>query len=348
MCLNSSLRTNDPRFHLKGFRATMTIKGVNPIFYPKVFRLSLDLVCQNWFFSLSDKDIATWEDITHAFMTRYKGNTQASTSLRELEILKKTKKEGFTAYLTRWKDVVAQMVNTPSEKEMVKIFVSNLLPKYCNHLRYLGFETFDKFYHIEIETENDLLKANDNNNNGNNNNKGKWGVNTMETTRALARRPRCEYAPLGMTYTQAFDCLKSKGVLSPIGPTADPPAERRSPKWTLTNNANTIKLPIPPGGKKPNTETSPLTVLMIDAKEVPFDLVDYITPVGKELPPIPELPNYDQINNIGDENEDNRLSQILFAIAEALDSLDARMEHAPCREAEAATTAKVPVYPTCC
>ncbi|KAL2903606.1 putative ABC transporter ATP-binding protein YjkB [Bienertia sinuspersici] len=45
------------------------------------------------------------------------------------------------------------------------------------------------------------------------------------------RRPRRVYTPLGMTYTQAFDCLKSKGALSPIGPTADPPAERRSARW---------------------------------------------------------------------------------------------------------------------
>ncbi|KAL2930287.1 Activity-regulated cytoskeleton-associated protein [Bienertia sinuspersici] len=369
--------TDDPRFHLKGFRATMTIKGVDPVLYPKVFPLSLDLVCQKWFFSLSDKDTATWEDITHAFMTCYKGNTQASTSLREMEILTQTEKEGFTTYLARLKEVAAQMVNPPSEKEMVKIFVSNLLPKYRNHLRYLGLETFDKVYHIGIEIEDDLLKANDNNNNGNNNNnKGKWGnsnysnnkkndansskgvnsvnVNAVETTRAPPRRPRREYTPLGMTYTQAFDRLKSKGALSPIGPTADPPAERRSPRWdpnkyckyhqgkghnteecwTLKNKLQDMvesgQLPVPPGGKKPNTDTSPLTVLMISAEEAPFDPADYITPVGQELPPTPKLTDHPHINNIGDEDEesalDGRLSQVLFAIAEGLESLDARIE----------------------
>ncbi|KAL2900276.1 Activity-regulated cytoskeleton-associated protein [Bienertia sinuspersici] len=329
--------TDDPRFYLKGFRTTMTIKGVDPVLYPKVFPLSLDPVCQKWFFSLSDKDTATWEDITHAFMTRYKGNTQVSTSLRELEILKQTEKEGFTAYLARWKEVAAQMVNTPSEKEMVKIFVSNLLPKYRNHLRYLGLETFDKVYHIGIEIEDDLLKANESKNSGNNNNnKGKWdnsnysnnnnkktdtpsssiGVNAVEidaveTTRAPPRHPRREYTPLGMTYTQAFDRLKSKGSLSPIGPTADPAAERRSPRWdpnkyckyhqgkghtteecwTLKNKLQDMvesgQLPVPPGGKKPNTDTSPLIVLMISAEEASFDPAEYISPVGHEIPPMP-------------------------------------------------------------
>ncbi|KAL2922870.1 Activity-regulated cytoskeleton-associated protein [Bienertia sinuspersici] len=370
--------TDNPRFHLKGFRATIIIKGVDLVLYPKVFPLSLDPVCQKWFFSQSDKDTATWEDITHAFMTSYKGNTQVSTSLRELEILKQTEKEGFTTYLARWKEVAAQMVNPPSEKEMVKIFVSNLLPKYRNHLWYLGLETFDKVYHIGIEIEDDLLKANDNKNNGNNNkNKGKWGnsnysnnkkndtsnsskgvisvdVNVVETTRAPPWRPRREYTPLGMTYTQAFDRLKSKGALSPIGPTADPPTERRSPRWdpnkyckyhqgkghtteecwTLKNKLQDMvesgQLPVPPGGKKPNTDTSPLTVLMISAEEAPFDPVNYITPVGQELPLIPQLPSHHHINNIGDEDEesalDDRLSRVLFAIAEGLESLDARIE----------------------
>ncbi|KAL2897653.1 Vacuolar membrane protease [Bienertia sinuspersici] len=264
---------------------------------------------------------------------------------------------------------------------MVKIFVSNLLPKYRNHLRYLGLETFDKVYHIGIEIEDDLLNVNESNNSSNstNNNKGKWGnsnysnnnnkktdtpssskgvnameIDAVETTRAPPRRPRREYTPLGMTYTQAFDRLKSKGALSPIGPTADPPAERRSPRWdpnkyckyhqgkghtteecwTLKNKLQDMvesgQLPVPPGGKKPNTDTSPLTVLMISAEEAPVDPIQYITPVGHEIPPVPELPQQNQINNIGDKNDesalDSRTSQILLAMAEELRSIDARIE----------------------
>ncbi|KAL2942743.1 putative phospholipid-transporting ATPase 12 [Bienertia sinuspersici] len=37
--------TDDPRSHLKGFRATMSIKGIDSALYPKIFPLSLDLVC---------------------------------------------------------------------------------------------------------------------------------------------------------------------------------------------------------------------------------------------------------------------------------------------------------------
>ncbi|KAL2938049.1 hypothetical protein RDABS01_021498 [Bienertia sinuspersici] len=314
--------TDDPRFHLKGFRAIMTIKGVDPVLHPKVFPLSLDPMCQKWFFSLSDKDTATWEGITTRNWKYY--------HVQPCSMGRGSRPNG----------------ETPSEKEMV-------------------LETFDKVYHIGIEIEDDLLKANDSNNGGSNiNNKGKWrnsnyssnkktntpssskgvnnvDINAVETTRAPPRRPRREYTPLGIIYTQAFDRLKSKGFLSPIGPTADPPAERRSPRWdpnkyckyhhgkghtteecwTLKNKLQDMvesgQLPVPPGGKKPNTDTSPLTVLMISAEEAPFDPVDYITSVGQELPPWDE----DEESTL-----DSRLSRVLFSIGEGLESLDTRIK----------------------
>ena len=50
------------------------------------------------------------------------------------------------------------MVISPPEKEMVKIFVSNMLPKYKNHLKYSELETFEEVYRIDIDIEDDLIK----------------------------------------------------------------------------------------------------------------------------------------------------------------------------------------------
>ncbi|KAL2935368.1 Activity-regulated cytoskeleton-associated protein [Bienertia sinuspersici] len=256
-----------------------------------LFPLSLEPICQKWFFSLPEKDTATWEDIAHAFMTRYKGNIQVQTSSRELEILKQEEKEGFTAFLTRWRQVAAQMVNTPPESEMVKTFIANLQPKYRNHLRYMGLETFDKVYHIGIAIEDDLLKENSKStrwNNNNNNNK----ITTEKMTML------------------AFDRLKSKGAISPIGPTPDPAPENRSQRWDpakyckyhqgkghsteecfklkdlLQDMVEDGRLPIPPGAKKPNTRTNPLTTLCIHVEEASFDPTALITPVGQPIPNI--------------------------------------------------------------
>ncbi|KAL2934290.1 Protein NRT1/ PTR FAMILY 4.7 [Bienertia sinuspersici] len=72
----------------------MALKGIDLALFPIVFPLSLEPVYQKWFFSLPDKNTTTWEDITQAFMARYKGNIQTQTSLRELEILKQGENEG--------------------------------------------------------------------------------------------------------------------------------------------------------------------------------------------------------------------------------------------------------------
>ena len=79
----------------------MEIKKVDIRLYPRFFPMSLEDASQKWYFSLSPKETATWEDITYAFMTRYKGNSHTTTSQRELEILKQDEKEGFTTYLAR-------------------------------------------------------------------------------------------------------------------------------------------------------------------------------------------------------------------------------------------------------
>lgn len=97
---------------------TLALKGIDPALYQKVCPLSLTLVCQKWLFSLSEKDTATWEDMELAFMACYKGNIQTQTSFREHEILKQEEKEGFTTFLSRWKETAAQLVHTPPESEL--------------------------------------------------------------------------------------------------------------------------------------------------------------------------------------------------------------------------------------
>ncbi|KAL2922230.1 Semaphorin-3ab [Bienertia sinuspersici] len=235
--------TDNRRFHLKGFRATMSIKGIDPILYPKIFPLSLDQVFQKWFFYLDEKDTATWEDIAHSFITR-------------------------------------------------------LLPKNRNHLRYLGLESFDKVCHIGIEVEDGLLKENAKNN--------KDGVhssyvNTIETNQQRPKRKRRQYTPFGMSQEQAFGYLTAEGVLEPIRPTLDHVPHRRTKWWNPNkycryhrgNGHSTEKcfklkdriqdsvvngsFHISSGDKKPNIQTNPLSVLLIDDEECSFDPTSYIT-----------------------------------------------------------------------
>lgn len=66
--------TDNPKYHLKNFRAMMSIKGVNPELYHVVFQMSMEPVCQKWYYSLKDHETSTWEVVDMAFMEQYKPN----------------------------------------------------------------------------------------------------------------------------------------------------------------------------------------------------------------------------------------------------------------------------------
>ena len=130
--------TDNPKYHLKNFRATMAIKGVELELYPVVFPMSLEPDCQKWYYSLKEHQTCTWEAVARAFMEQYQPNIQLQTTLRELEVLRQGPQEGFTNYLNRWREMASQMVTRASERELVKIFIAGLLPKYNTHMKYLG------------------------------------------------------------------------------------------------------------------------------------------------------------------------------------------------------------------
>src|SRR6185437_7526167 len=108
---------------------------LNVTLFPTVFPLSLEHACQQWFYSLDAKRTATWQDVTESFMNRYKCNIQARTSECELSILKQKENEGFTTYLSRWREIAVLLVDSPKEKEMVRLFISNMTHKYKQHLK---------------------------------------------------------------------------------------------------------------------------------------------------------------------------------------------------------------------
>ena len=85
--------TDNPKYHLKNFRATMAIKGVELDLYPVVFPMSLEPVCQKWYYSLKEHQTNTWEAVARAFMEQYQPNIQLQTTLRELEVLRQGPQE---------------------------------------------------------------------------------------------------------------------------------------------------------------------------------------------------------------------------------------------------------------
>ena len=150
---------DNPYFYLRAFETVMNIKGIDKKAFHSLFSLSLETVCQQWYFSLDKEKTSSWESIVNAFIDRYKCNIQVETDFRELEILKRKENEGFTSFFNKWRETSAKMIEVPSEKEFVRFFIKNLQEKYSKHLKYQNnLNTFKAVYDIGINIEDDLAK----------------------------------------------------------------------------------------------------------------------------------------------------------------------------------------------
>ena len=245
--------TDNPYFHLRAFETIMNIKGIDKKVFSSLFPLSLEAVCQQWFFSLDKEKTSTWESIVNAFVDRYKCNIQVETDHRQLEMLRQKENEGFTSFFNKWRETSAKMIEVPTEKESVRMFIKNLQEKYSKHLKYQhNLNTFKAVYDIGIEIEDDLAKQKATNNSNHGGRKGKKNdnpsssenahssnnVSTFDHNGVLAmdnqgskRKPRREFTPIVMTYDAAFNRLYDRGLIKPIGPTEDPTPENRSSRW---------------------------------------------------------------------------------------------------------------------
>ena len=200
--------------------------------------MSVESIPLNWFDSLDPQKVSSWDDITKAFLAQYSCNTEFQVTLRELEVLKQKENEGFTTFYSRWRERAAQMIQRPSDTELVQKFVDNLSGPYKQHLQYLGLDTFKRVYDVGIKIENDLLKlkelkSRDNEESINNPSPLGNDINTVEARPYKAWVRGRTFTPIGMTYTQALEKLYDKKQLFPVGPTPNPPEDKRSSNFNL-------------------------------------------------------------------------------------------------------------------
>ncbi|XP_021756635.1 uncharacterized protein LOC110721753 [Chenopodium quinoa] len=199
--------TDNPYFNLKAFETVMDIKGANKQLFPLFFHLSLEPVCQQWFFS----------------------GFQGHCYLGE---------HCLTEFYNMWKEVSARMIKAPDGKKSVRMFVRNFQEKYQEYLKYQLLNTFKAVYNIGIEIEDDLMKlaaANNNNAKGKRNDHPSSSspineVHSIDTPKKQIQRSKRVFTALGMSYETAFDKLHHKGLVMPIGPIKDPVPEARPPK----------------------------------------------------------------------------------------------------------------------
>ena len=107
-----------------------------------MFQNALTRAVLRWFLNLDDVRARSWEDICRDFHNQYKHNIEVDVMRRDLETTKQQPKESFSAFITKWRAKVAQMIIRPSEEEKIQMVVKNLLPIFHKHLFAQYFSNF--------------------------------------------------------------------------------------------------------------------------------------------------------------------------------------------------------------
>ncbi|RVW39371.1 hypothetical protein CK203_096144 [Vitis vinifera] len=72
----------------------------------------------------------TWEDLAQEFLRRYSFSGDTSVTRGELEFLRQGSDEPVSSFIFRWREEVAEMIEQPTERDQMSMFLRSLHPRY--------------------------------------------------------------------------------------------------------------------------------------------------------------------------------------------------------------------------
>ncbi|XP_034674267.1 uncharacterized protein LOC117905460 [Vitis riparia] len=130
-----------PRIHLQLYSTVMRGHRLDEAQMIMLFPLSLSGAAQCWFASLDPSRRRTWADLGQEFIRQYSFNTIVDVSRRELEALRQGPDESVTSFISRWREKIAQTIDSPSERDQISMIMRSLQPRFARHL--MGFPQTD-------------------------------------------------------------------------------------------------------------------------------------------------------------------------------------------------------------
>ena len=248
--------TGDPKQHIRRYLSIAEMKGRDKKQTLHVFPFSLMEGASRWYYSLDPSKTKVYNKLVELFVDQFTFNTMIDVTLRDLETTKQGMGETFSEYITRSKNKASRMVNRPNEKDQINMIIKNLLPVYNSRLLLLPISSFGELYDYGIEIEDAL-------NNGQLE-KGEskpltkktygGGITTKapnpihlsaiipQQTLAYLKKARWEFSNLGMTLTQVYENLSSKGFIKPLDLTSMPNHFQREAYRSEQRNARRGRL----------------------------------------------------------------------------------------------------------
>ena len=128
-----------PHIHLRLYNTVMRALGLDKAQLLTLFPLSLSGTTQRWYASLESSHRRTWENLTQEFLRQYSFNSDTSVTRGEVEFLRQRSDEPVSWFISRWKEKAAEMIERPTEKDQVCMFLRSLQPRFAQHLMGVPF-----------------------------------------------------------------------------------------------------------------------------------------------------------------------------------------------------------------
>ena len=71
----------------------------------------------------------SWTYIVNEFVAQYKSNKELKITRKHLKMVKQKDNETISEFVTRWRELAAQMVERLDEEEQLGLIVKNLKPE---------------------------------------------------------------------------------------------------------------------------------------------------------------------------------------------------------------------------
>jgi len=153
--------TTPPKTHLQSYVRSMQVSGCQEPELAQTFHLTLTGAALRWIFDLERHRTKTWGDIVKEFMTKYGSNEVLEITRKHLEMAKQGENEGFSDFVTRWREMASQMSKRPDEKEQLEIIQKNFTPAVISCIGKHVFPHFRALLSMGSQVEEELAKRSD-------------------------------------------------------------------------------------------------------------------------------------------------------------------------------------------
>ncbi|RVW57574.1 hypothetical protein CK203_113362 [Vitis vinifera] len=148
-----------PRIHLRLYSTVMRALGLDEAQLLTLFPLSLSGMTQRWYASLESSHRRSWEDLAQEFLRQYSFSGDTSVTRRELESLRQGSDESVFSFISRWREKIAEMIERPTERDQMSMFLRSLHPSFARHLIGVPFQDFRSLVQALFDVDDGISRG---------------------------------------------------------------------------------------------------------------------------------------------------------------------------------------------